>query len=206
MKHKHRILPGHMGGEYTEGNVISVEVTQCDKNTANHVMWHFANWCLYSKEEDRAAYKGLSGCYSKEEIIEERLRLAGKKTGQMHVESGHIQEIGKINGKRAMSPGGWLYMNRIEYGRLGYKSGIGKSENRLTGEQLSELAKKTWREGKGLAALTPEQRSEIGKRAGKIGGQVNRETKQGFAEFLQKNTPKECPKRTVKNGSVLSAV
>jgi hypothetical protein len=150
-------------------------------------MWHFANWCLYSKEEDRVAYRGLSGYYSKEEIIEERLRLAG----QMHVESGHIQEIGKINGKRAMSPGGWLYMNRIEYGRLGYKSGIGKSENRLTGEQLSELAKKTWREGKGLAALTPEQRSEIGKRAGEIGGQVNRENKTGVCGI----PPEEHSKR-----------
>jgi general stress protein YciG len=150
-------------------------------------MWHFANWCLYGKEEDRAAYKGLSGCYSKEKIIEERLRLAG----QMHVDSGHIQEIGRINGKRAMSPGGWLYMNRIEYGRLGYKSGIGKSENRLTGEQLSELAKKTWREGKGLAALTPEQRSEIGKRAGKISGQVNRENKTGVCGI----PPEEHSKR-----------
>jgi len=164
-----------MGGEYVEGNVIPVEVTQCDTNTANHVMWHFANWCLYGKAEDLLAYRGLSGFYSKEEIIEERLRLAGKKTGQMHVESGHIQEIGRISGKRAMAPGGWLYENRVEYGRLGYKAGIGKPENRLTREQQSELAKRVWEEGKGLASLTTEQRKEIGRRGGEASGRLHRE-------------------------------
>ena len=158
-----------------KGNVIPVEVTQCDTNTANHVMWHYANWCFYGKEEDRLAYKGLSGFYSKEEIIEERLRLAG----QMHVESGHIQEIGRINGKRAMSPGGWLYNNRVEYAHLAYSAGIGKPENRLTREELSELAKKTWREGKGLASLTPEQKREIGLRSGMASGLLHKERKTG---------------------------
>lgn len=179
MKHNHRILPGHMGGEYVEGNVISVEVTNCDRNTANHVMWHFANWCLYGKEEDRAAYKGLSGCYSKEEIIEERLRLAGKKTGRMHAESGHIQEIGRINGKRAMSPGGWLYENRSEYGRLGglasYPLGLG----RISSEERARIARKTWEEGRGLAVLTTEQRREIGSRNGKVSGAKHRDNKTG---------------------------
>jgi len=64
-----------MGGEYTEENVISVEVTQCDKNTANHVMWHYANWCLHRKKEDEIAYRGLSGYYGKEEVIEELVKL-----------------------------------------------------------------------------------------------------------------------------------
>ena len=75
MKHKHRILPGHMGGEYTEGNVISVEVTACNQSTANHVMWHYANWALWGKTEDFLAWKGLSGFYGKEEIIQEINRM-----------------------------------------------------------------------------------------------------------------------------------
>lgn len=70
MKHKHRILPGHMGGEYVEGNVIQVEVTKCDGHTANHVMWHFANWQLHGLIEDFVAYRCLSGYYGKEEIID----------------------------------------------------------------------------------------------------------------------------------------
>lgn len=79
MKHNHRILPGHMGGEYVEGNVISVEVTRCGKNTANHVMWHYANWCLHGKEEDRIAYRGLSGYYGKEDIVEELIKLGRER-------------------------------------------------------------------------------------------------------------------------------
>jgi hypothetical protein len=79
MKHKHRILPGHMGGEYVEGNVISVEVTNCNQSTANHVMWHYANWNLWGREEDFLAWRGLAGFYSKEEIIEEIHRVNGKR-------------------------------------------------------------------------------------------------------------------------------
>lgn len=76
MRHNHRILPGYMGGEYTEGNVINVEVTQCNGNTANHAMWHYANWCLWGNAQDLVAWRGLAGFYSKEEIIRE-LMLAG---------------------------------------------------------------------------------------------------------------------------------
>ena len=72
MKHNHRITPGHVGGGYVEGNVISVEVTNCDKHTANHAMWHYANWVLWGREEDHMAWRGLAGYYNKEEIIEQR--------------------------------------------------------------------------------------------------------------------------------------
>jgi hypothetical protein len=79
MKHKHRIVPGHRGGEYVEGNVIDVEVVQCDEQTASHAMWHYAEWRLYGKVEDFIAWKALSGYYGKEEIIEELLRLGREK-------------------------------------------------------------------------------------------------------------------------------
>ena len=81
MRHKHRINPGHNGGDYTEGNVISVEVVKCDGNTSNHAMWHYANWRLWGKLEDRLAWKGLAGFYSREEIIEERMRINGRNWG-----------------------------------------------------------------------------------------------------------------------------
>ena len=81
MKHNHRIVPGHMGGEYVEGNVISVEVIACDKQTANHVMWHFATWQLWGRKEDEIAWKGLAGYYNKEEMIKEIMRVNGKRAG-----------------------------------------------------------------------------------------------------------------------------
>ena len=85
MKHKHRINPGHMGGQYVEGNVISVEVTSCDKQTANHVMWHYANWQLWGKIEDEIAWKGLAGSYDKEEMIREIMRMNGRRAGLRNV-------------------------------------------------------------------------------------------------------------------------
>jgi hypothetical protein len=74
-----------MGGEYVDNNVISVEVTNCDGRTANHVMWHYANWQLWGKEEDRFAWRGLAGYYSKEEIIRERMRISGRKAGLRNI-------------------------------------------------------------------------------------------------------------------------
>jgi hypothetical protein len=160
-----------MGGEYTDENVILVEITGCNTQTANHVMWHYANWQLWGKEEDRLAWIGLSGFYGKEEIIHEKARLGGQISGAAMRDSGKLAEIGKAVGKIAMSEGGWLYENRVEYGRLGYKAGIGKPENRLSSKEQSELAKRIYADGKGLAAITPEDRVEISKRAGKVSGE-----------------------------------
>jgi dissimilatory sulfite reductase (desulfoviridin) alpha/beta subunit len=164
-----------MGGKYEPGNVIAVEITACNTTTANHVMWHYANWLLHGKWEDQIAYKGLAGFYNKEEIIAKRNKLNGITQGAKNKDSGHTREIGKKYGALAMSEGGWLYENRVEYGALGYIAGIGKPENRLSSEELSVLAKKTYAEGKGLASITSEERVEINKRAGKVSGQLHKE-------------------------------
>jgi hypothetical protein len=81
MKMKHRIIPGHRGGEYVEGNVINVEVVQCDKQTASHAMWHYAEWRLWGRLEDRLAWRGLAGFMRKEEIIAE-LMEEGRRKGK----------------------------------------------------------------------------------------------------------------------------
>lgn len=191
MKHEHRILPGHMGGEYAENNVVLVEVTKCNRQTANHVMWHYANWRLWHKEEDKIAWKGLAGFYGKEEIIHERSRLGGRISGAAMRDSGRLAEIGRESGKRAMSEGGWLYERRVEYGKLGYSSGIGKPENRMSPQEQSELAKKLYAEGKGLASLSPEEKTEAGRRGGAIGGSRNKENKTGVCGI----PPEEHSKR-----------
>ena len=72
-----------MGGEYVEGNVIDVEVSKCDRNTATHAMWHYANWKLQGKVEDRLAWHALAGFLNKEEIIEEAYRIGGRLTGKL---------------------------------------------------------------------------------------------------------------------------
>jgi hypothetical protein len=81
-----------MGGKYTLENVIRVEDTTCDRETASHAMWHFANWQLWNKEEDRLAWKGLSALLGKEEMLQELSSLAGKKGGRKAQESRTIEE------------------------------------------------------------------------------------------------------------------
>lgn len=75
--HTHRILPGHQGGEYTEGNKIEVLPVSCGRNTASHCMWHWANYFLLGKEEDKIAAQGLAGFLNKEEVIAAAARLGG---------------------------------------------------------------------------------------------------------------------------------
>jgi hypothetical protein len=75
MIHKHRIKPGYEGGEYIEGNVVELTVTQ-------HAMWHFAEWQRKGNWEDELAWRLLSGQIGKEDGIKLLLSEAGKKGGK----------------------------------------------------------------------------------------------------------------------------
>jgi hypothetical protein len=75
MNHKHRIIPGYEGGEYVEGNVVSLTLTQ-------HVMWHYAEWTRKKNIQDLVAYKMLSGQIGKEEAIETLIKEGAKKAGK----------------------------------------------------------------------------------------------------------------------------
>jgi hypothetical protein len=79
MIHKHRIKPGYEGGEYVEGNVIKLTITQ-------HAMWHFAEWQRKGNWQDRVAWQCLSGAISQEEVVIAVLSGAGKKGGQRVLE------------------------------------------------------------------------------------------------------------------------
>jgi hypothetical protein len=164
-----------MGGKYVEGNVVSVEVTACDKQTANHVMWHYANWCLWGREEDKLAWSGLAGFLGKEEIVQEKQKLGAKLGGRKNKESGHIKNLGETYGKKAMSPGGWLYENRHEYGTRGGMAAT------ITGV--------------GIHAMSREEKSEAGRlggqRGGQKGGNTNKENKTGVCGI----PPEEHSKR-----------
>ena len=79
MKHKHRIKPGYEGGEYKEGNVVVLSVTQ-------HAMWHFAEWQRKGNWEDKLAWQGLVGIIGKDEVIHTLLSEAGKRGAQKFLE------------------------------------------------------------------------------------------------------------------------
>lgn len=76
MIHKHRIKPGYEGGEYVEGNVIELTVTQ-------HAMWHFAEWLRKGNWEDELAWKFLSKQITLSEVQERAVRLGSKRGGEI---------------------------------------------------------------------------------------------------------------------------
>lgn len=76
IKHKHHIIPKHMGGSDSEENLVEITVER-------HAMFHYCNWRLWGKEEDKIAWKALSGQMTLSEAQYEAIKLGAKKTGQI---------------------------------------------------------------------------------------------------------------------------
>ena len=72
MKHKHRILPGHMGGTYAADNVELLTV-------AEHAEAHRLLWVFHGKPEDRLAWRFLSGQINLSEAAVERQAIGKRK-------------------------------------------------------------------------------------------------------------------------------
>jgi hypothetical protein len=99
MLHKHRIVPGHMGGTYVPENVALLTISQ-------HAEAHHQLFLEHGHAEDKIAWLGLSGQISKEEIIAAVLSMAATKRNQKHnsrvfkgvpKSAEHKQKIGLAN-------------------------------------------------------------------------------------------------------------
>ena len=75
MKHKHHIVPRHMGGSDDPSNLVELTVEE-------HAEAHRKLWEEYGNIKDYCAWKGLEGTIGKEEII----RLLMDPTGRVHTE------------------------------------------------------------------------------------------------------------------------
>ena len=75
MKHKHHIVPRHMGGSDDPSNLIELTVEE-------HAEAHRKLWEEYGNIKDYCAWKGLEGTIGKEEIV----RLLMDPTGRIHTE------------------------------------------------------------------------------------------------------------------------
>lgn len=125
MKHKHHIIPKHMGGTDDPDNLV--ELTIEEHSEAHRLLYE-----KYGKVEDYWAWKGLSGQIGKEELLkeihinngkklgkymyenklgifamskEERLPFlinGGKTSGRQNAESGHCQKIANLGGKSSL--------------------------------------------------------------------------------------------------------
>lgn len=80
MKHKHHVVPLHMGGTDDPSNIVELTVEE-------HAEAHRKLFEEHGRWEDELAWKGLAGMITQEELIKTKLSKAGKK--------GHSKGLGK---------------------------------------------------------------------------------------------------------------
>ena len=87
MKHKHHILPKHMGGSDDASNII--ELTR-----EEHAQEHLKLYQQYGKKQDLGAYYLLTG--QTDEAMKICSSLGGKVQGPRNKDSGHMKSIQKL--------------------------------------------------------------------------------------------------------------
>lgn len=78
MKHKHHIIPKHMGGTDDHTNIIELTIDE-------HADAHRILYEKYGRWEDKLAWQGLSSQIGKEEILKEIYKENGKKWGKVNI-------------------------------------------------------------------------------------------------------------------------
>ena len=185
MKHKHHIVPRHMGGTDDPSNLIELTVEE-------HAEAHRKLWEQYGNIKDYCAWKGLEGTIGKEEIV----RLLMDPTGRVHTEETKqkMSEAHKGKSKHTKES-----KEKISEARKGkplseeHRAKISKSlegNTRMVGKKLSDETKKKISEaGKGnKRASGPHNVSEEAKR-NRIEATKERWRKYREAKGLDPNKP-----------------
>lgn len=185
MKHKHHIVPRHMGGTDDHSNLIELTVEE-------HAETHRKLWEQYGNIKDYCAWKGLEGTIGKEEIV----RLLMDPTGRVHTEETKqkMSEAHKGKSKHTKES-----KEKISEARKGkplseeHRAKISKSlegNTRMVGKKLSDETKKKISEaGKGnKRASGPHNVSEEAKR-NRIEATKERWRKYREAKGLDPNKP-----------------
>jgi hypothetical protein len=117
MKHKHHIIPKHMGGTDDPSNLVELTVEE-------HAEAHRLLFEQYGKKEDELAWKGLAGIIGKEELLHELFVMAGSKS---RPPVGHKANLG-----RKWSDEYKKNMSNISKGRkITWKNKISESKSKL---------------------------------------------------------------------------
>jgi len=136
MKHKHHIVPRHMGGTDDPSNLIELTVEE-------HAEAHRKLWEQYGNIKDYCAWKGLEGTIGKEEIV----RLLMDPTGRVHTEETK-KKMSEVHKGRVFTE---EHRKNISKSREGmklseeHKAKISKSlegNTRMVGKKLGEETKK----------------------------------------------------------------
>ena len=88
MKHKHHIIPKHMGGTDDPSNLI--ELTR-----EEHAQAHMKLYEEFGKREDLGAFYLITG--QTDEAAKIASYLGGKVQGKINAENGHMRNIQKMS-------------------------------------------------------------------------------------------------------------
>jgi len=157
-KHKHHIIPKYEGGSDDSSNLVELTPTQ-------HAMWHYAEWLRKGNEDDKLAWKGLTGLIEPSVIRNELVHLGSKRAREVRAKNNPNWHE-KIR-TAAIARQRWLRENNAEwkeneqarlsklakkFSHLGGKAGKGKRWwfNEKTGEvtKASISPGPEWRIGK----------------------------------------------------------
>ena len=104
IKHKHHIIPRHMGGSDDPSNLIELTIEE-------HAEAHKALWEEHQKIGDYIAWKALSGQWTAEEISEARKEMIkqlqqkhGKITGSLIPSKESLQKRSETMRRRGIKP------------------------------------------------------------------------------------------------------
>ena len=171
MKHKHHIIPKHMGGDDSPENLIELTVEE-------HSLAHLKLYEQFGKIEDLCAYYMLSGKNKDPEFNSFRGKIGGPACAQKRKESGltgielfygrpvsaeeqkvNSSKGGKVQGERNRDSG---HMNKIQK----------MVDMSVQGKLNAEIC----RQKKVNAFFNPELRKESASKGGKVQGKRNAES------------------------------
>ena len=168
MKHKHHIIPRHMGGTDDPSNLIELTVEE-------HAEAHRKLWEQYGNIKDYCAWKGLEGTIGKEEIV----RLLMDPTGRVHTEetkqkisqshkgkSKHTEESKeKLRQFRTGTKQSEETKRKISEAGLGNKRCLGYKHTEETKEKVSKslIGNKRWSSNPNVSEEERKRRSEAAK-------------------------------------------
>jgi hypothetical protein len=104
MKHKHHIVPRHMGGTDDESNLVELTIEE-------HAEAHRKLYEEHGRWEDYLAWQGLAGLMTREELVKEMLKEAGKKGSENNVNRKGMQYQRNVEEEWSRTGGSKWYHN-----------------------------------------------------------------------------------------------
>lgn len=164
MKHKHHIIPRHMGGSDDPSNLIELTVEE-------HANAHLKLYEQYGKKEDFVAYHMLAG----QSLLDPEFRkaycsLGGKIQGTKNAESGHIQQIqklsdpaaaGRIGGAKTIALGKGSFGNPEERLKSASKGGKTQGARNAESGHLKRIAQLPNKRSSGKIWITDGNKNKM---------------------------------------------